>query len=116
MSRTKHNSERKGNEVLLRVPHSRTTHRKTRHRKADSEISNKEIFQSETRLMARERGIKGFTKLSKSELAERLGIDILNSYLSEREGMELPSPMEIFEEFEMGKLSVHPPPTYGGGG
>ena len=26
--------------------------------------------------MARETGVKGFTKLSKSELAERLGIDI----------------------------------------
>ena len=29
--------------------------------------------------MARERGVKGFTKLSKSELAERLRINILNS-------------------------------------
>ena len=29
--------------------------------------------------MTRERGVKGFTKLSKSELAEKLGIDILNS-------------------------------------
>ena len=42
-------------------------------------FSTKKYSRAKLVFMASERGVKGFTKLSKSELAERLEIDIMDS-------------------------------------